>query len=143
MGTNYKKVADMPEGMRQARKRRLKANIQKRNFEVKCLDDKFKMIAREADQYHARILFAKLTHEEQLEFIRKNHRGVKVKFDVSEYESFNPATFRLQKGGFHLNVFPVVNGKNFWVILARYPDRPTDEQILHKIQHHLPTVRIL
>lgn len=137
------KVSELPEGMRAARKRKMKAKIQSRNFELKDLKDRFKMIVREADPFHARALFAKLSNEEQFDFIRENYRGVKVEFRVTQIETLRLDPIRLVKTGFRLTVVPVIRDKKFWVDLAHYPQYPTPEQILHKIQHHLPTVRIL
>lgn len=143
MGTYYKKVSDMPEAMRQARKRRIKTKIQSRNFELKNLKDRFRMIVREPDAIHARTLFAKLSNEEQFDFVRQYYRGFKVDFRVTEIETLRLDPIRLVKAGFRLTVVPVIRAKKFWVDLAHYPQYPTPEQILHKIQHHLPTVKIL
>lgn len=133
----------MPEAMRKVRKARLKARIQNRNFEMKTIGDRFKMIIRERDAMAARRLFAKLTTDEQLDFIRKHYRGVKVAFDVKEVETLSLNPIRLIKAGYKLYVSPVIRDKKFWVTLAHYPQQPTPEQILHKIQHHLPTVKVL
>jgi muconolactone delta-isomerase len=138
------KVSELPEGMRAARKRRLKANIQKRNFTNLDTAGRFKMIIREPDQYHARILFAQLSEEDQLDFLRDNYRGFTVKHSLTEVEALRIVpTIRLVKAGFNLSVTVRIREKNFSVTLARYPERPTSEQVLHKIQHHLPTVKIL
>lgn len=137
------KVSALPEAMRKARKRRIKLNIQRRNFGVKSKEDRFKMIIREPDQFHAAAMFAQLTHEDALEFIRANYRGFTVKHTVTQIDALDFVRIRLVPAGFNLDVSPIIRGKHFTTTLARYTDRPTPEQILHKIQHHLPTVRII
>jgi len=121
------------------RKREAKLN----NFKALDLPGKFKMIKRQTVPAEAFRLWNQLPHEDRLQFIKENFKGLKVHWNWRERQGIQLSPVKIITLGHALSVAPKIGKFKFHIDLVHMKTKLNEEATLKVVQHYLPTVRAL
>lgn len=129
---------------------RTQGNAKKRHraiidhFYQKDLAGQFAMIRRQKTRETALLLFHELIREEQLDFYRQYFKGFKVNHAIRPRTVLDFGKWTTREVGFSLDVFPKIGNFSFGTFaIIHFKDKPTDAEVLERLQHYFPTVKAL